>query len=238
MRFDAGRGMNPIKVEPLTSRTEDDLLAAMREAPERDEPKLVYADWLLANGDVRGELIVLDHQDRTTGGIQDADRLWQLLVLSAEHGFLRLPDDPDSRILPFRGGGSFPVQYELDHEGHDYYLRWRYGFSIDVDHETVLECDLDLQDNEWTDEQTNVMLAIVSEAIRAGAPLSELTFPDAAGFRAHPSHRAGPCPAYCLPDEFMNRLDLDPLHFTLLARDRGRWYDLWGRFKRIGSTKR
>ncbi|MFO7565688.1 MAG: TIGR02996 domain-containing protein [Enhygromyxa sp.] len=36
-----------------------ELLAAVHAAPERDEPRLVYADWLAARGDPHGEFIVL-----------------------------------------------------------------------------------------------------------------------------------------------------------------------------------
>jgi uncharacterized protein (TIGR02996 family) len=37
----------------------DDMLAAIRAAPADDAPRLVYADWLLERGDLRGELINL-----------------------------------------------------------------------------------------------------------------------------------------------------------------------------------
>ena len=39
--------------------TEAELLAAIHADPRDDAPRLVYADWLLERGDVRGELIVL-----------------------------------------------------------------------------------------------------------------------------------------------------------------------------------
>jgi uncharacterized protein (TIGR02996 family) len=39
--------------------SEAELLAAVYENPDRDEPRLVYADWLLERGNPRGELIVL-----------------------------------------------------------------------------------------------------------------------------------------------------------------------------------
>ncbi len=37
---------------------EAELLELMRAAPDDEGPRLVYADWLLARGDARGELIV------------------------------------------------------------------------------------------------------------------------------------------------------------------------------------
>lgn len=93
-----------------------------------------------------------------------------------------VPDDPCAQILPFTGGGSYPTQYDVDREGHHYYLRWRYGFSIDVDDEDLLECDLDTATtNEWTFRETTMILAIVSEAIREGRSLATLVFPDQAG---------------------------------------------------------
>jgi uncharacterized protein (TIGR02996 family) len=45
--------------------TREELLADIRKQPDRDEPRLVYADWLIERGDPRGELIEL--QCRGTG---------------------------------------------------------------------------------------------------------------------------------------------------------------------------
>ena len=207
---------------------EAELLELMRAAPDDEGPRLVFADWLLGRGDARGELIVLDQRDRA-GRLRGIDEIERLLVLAAEHGFPQLPDDPCARILPFTGGGSFPVQYDVDHGGHNYYLRWRYGFSIDVDHETVLDGDLDtLTTNEWTLRETTVILAIVSDAILRGAPLSELTFPSADDFPRHPRYHVGPAPAYGFPEEF-HAASHGTARWTLQARDFERWYALWDR---------
>jgi len=212
---------------------EGELFELMRAAPDDDGPKLVYADWLLERGDPRGELIVLDHRERA-GLLTAASELERLLALAAGHGFPHLPDDPCARILPFRGGGSYPVQYELDHEGHNYYLRWRYGFSIDVDHETVLEGDLEtLTSNQWTLRETTVILAIVSDAILRGAPLSELTFPSRDDLPRHPSYRVGRAPHYGLPEALMRDLGRGPDDWRLEARDFGRWHTLWGHLERL-----
>jgi uncharacterized protein (TIGR02996 family) len=45
-----------------------ELLAAVHASPDRDEPRLVYADWLAAHGDPRGEFIVLQLQRARSGG--------------------------------------------------------------------------------------------------------------------------------------------------------------------------
>jgi|GEM_PF-5299388 len=206
---------------------EADLFAAMRAAPEDDAPRLVYADWLLARGDVRGMLILLEQRERAGEPLTVA-QLDQLLELASRFGFPRLPDDPCADIFRFTGGGSFPTQYWLHHAGHEYYLRWRYGFSIEVDDETVLEGDLDtLTTNEWTFRETNVILAIVSTAIRAGSPLSELRFPDQAGLRTHPRYHVGRSPLYGFPDDLY-----DPDRRVEL-RDRHRWYHLYDRRQRL-----
>ena len=219
---------------------EAELLELMRAAPDDEGPRLVYADWLLARGDARGELIVLDQRERAgqlagPGALAELERL---LVLAAEHGFPRLPDDPCAGILPFTGGGSFPVQYDVDHAGHSYYLRWRYGFSIDVDDVTVLDGDLDtLTTNEWTFRETTVILAIVSDAILRGAPLSELAFPSAADFPRHPRYHVGRAPAYCFP-EALSAIAPGSAGWTLEVRDFGRWHALWDRWQALRGLAR
>jgi uncharacterized protein (TIGR02996 family) len=215
---------------------EGELLAQMRATPDDEALRLVYADVLLERGDPRGELVLLDTRDRT-GALATPAEMERLLHLSAEHGFPRLPDDPDAHILDFRGGGSYPVQYTGYHDGHSYYLRWRYGFSIDVDDEVALEGDLDLSSNEWTFRETNVILSIVSAAIHAGAALSELTFPDAGGIRSHPDYRVGRCPTYGvfppfeLPEGATRKR-------TLACRDFARWHALHRRWQRALGVDR
>jgi uncharacterized protein (TIGR02996 family) len=222
----------------MEDRLEAKLLDAIREKPDDDRARLVYADWLLERGDVRGELIVLEHRERMEPeGLVDPVALTRLLEIAADHGFSQLPDDPDAGILRFHGGGSCPVQYWLEYGGREYYLRHRSGFSISVDDETVNEWDLDVEHGRWTDEECNVMLTIISDAIRRDLPLAELTFPDAAGFLAHPAHRLGPVPQYVIPEEFwpligrpVPELRAGPY---LAARDRERWYYLWKRLKKL-----
>lgn len=209
---------------------ENALLAQIRAAPGDGELRLVYADALLERGDPRGELVLLDTRDHL-GALATPAEMERLLHLSAEHGFPRLPDDPDAHILEFDGGGSFPVQYWCEHAGHRYYLRWRYGFSIDVDDVDVLETDLDLDTNEWTFRETNVVLSIVSAAIHAGTPLSDLTFPDEAGIRSHADYRVGRCPPYGLPAPF-ELPEGATWKRTLACRDFARWHALHRRWQR------
>lgn len=214
----------------MSNRTaEHDLLAAIRASPGDVGPRLVYADWLTSRDDERGELITLDEHERS-GAPLTREQLDRLLRLAATHGFPKLPDDPCADILRWTGGGSFPVQYDLEHAGHRYYLRWRsYDFSIEVDDSLVFEGTLDTRSgDEWTILETNVILAIVSRAIQSGAPLSELLFPDQAGMRAHPMSFPGRCPQFVFPEDFDGRegLGLEPRDFT-------RWHQLWEHRQRM-----
>jgi uncharacterized protein (TIGR02996 family) len=218
---------------------EELLLEAMRASPDDAGPRLVYADWLLTRGDARGELIILEHRERTTaGGIIAPELLLRFVLLAAEHGFSRLPGDPDGDLLPFTGGGSHPVQYEVDHtDGRHYYLRWRHGgFSIDVDDEPVLDTELDVEhDSDWTHEETNVILALVSDAIRSGLEtVAKLVFPAGDAMRSHPRYRAGPHPFYVLPEELRARFEPET---ALQARDRDRWHALWRRLNQLPERR-
>jgi hypothetical protein len=178
----------------------------------------------------QAELLALEQRELDPG-LTELDEIERLLELSARLGFVRPADDPCARILPFEGGGSYPVQYTLDHAGHHYYLRWRYGFSIDVDNEGVLEGDLETTTtNEWTFRETTVILAIVSDAILRGAPLSELEFPDSpAAYAQHPHYHLGRAPLFCFPDDFVALHGTAAKSWCLELRDFGRWYALWNR---------
>lgn len=179
------------------------------------------------------ELEDLDRRDRL-GASLGVEELGRLLDLAALHGFPRGPDDPCAQILPFHGGGSYPVQYEVNHAGRHYYLRWRYGFSLDVDDVTVLECDLDtMTTNEWTFRELTVLLAIVSDAIRLGTPLSELVFPTAEELLRHPRYILGRVPLYFRPDRDGFPHEAEQRGVVLEVRDYGRWYRLWERRERL-----
>src|SRR5262245_31158206 len=64
------------------------LLAAIHAAPRDDAPRLVYGDWLLEQGDPRGELIALQYK-RRSGSLDKAamDRETELIE---EHGAMWL----------------------------------------------------------------------------------------------------------------------------------------------------
>jgi uncharacterized protein (TIGR02996 family) len=198
------------------------LLAAVRAAPDDDGPKLVYADWLIERGDPRGELVALEHRDRTIPGGLELAALERLVELVGRLGFPRLAA-PESQVdrLPWEGGGGFPVQYFLDWEGRSYYLRYRWGgFTVDVDDLTVVSCGLGLQaGGEWTAEETNVILSVVSRAIVEETPMAALEAElEALDLRAHPDHRAGRHPLYTAGVE---------------ARDEGRYRELVRRLQRL-----
>ncbi len=70
---------------------EDDLLAAIAADVDSDEPRLVYADWLLTNEDPRGEQIVLQHRFDTAPNTMPAEAKARLHALvSAQTTALRI----------------------------------------------------------------------------------------------------------------------------------------------------
>jgi hypothetical protein len=93
-------------------------------------------------------------------------------------------------------GGSCPVQYEVDHEGHHYYVRYKHSWiTITVDNakdvlEQGLAPDAD-DDGFWNDEETNVYLHLISDAIRAGT-LASLRLPTKKEAKSHPLYVQGP----------------------------------------------
>jgi uncharacterized protein (TIGR02996 family) len=210
----------------LSTTTEEDLLAAIRDHPG-DDSILVFADWLLSRGDRRGDLLVLDHRDRTTpGGLRDPDSLVGLLRLAAEFGFPHLPD-PDEHLLPWRQVGRLH-EYLADHAGRRYWLRCYPNGLIawKVDDEP-LAGNRTCGGLQLTDEETNVILSIASRGVRAGVPFEDLTFPATPeAMRVHPDHRLGPLPMY-LAHELAEDFGRDD--WSLRARDYDRWYALWHR---------
>jgi len=106
-------------------------------------------------------------------------------------------------ILPFKGGGSFPVQYELIIDEAGYYVRYRSGWlSIDKNGVEVFEQCLnaaDEYDGEWSDEETTVYLYLIGKAIEAG-DFDGLALPDKEAAKSHPLYMPGPQPAYVFID--------------------------------------
>jgi uncharacterized protein (TIGR02996 family) len=189
-----------------------------------DQARLVYADWLMSRGDRRGELIVLDHKERTTpGGLTHPDHVAALLRLAAEFGFPHLPD-PDAHILPWQQLGR-DHDYRVEHDGHTYTLVRRATLLLAIDTKPPLEnITLTLQER-WTDEQVNVIMSMVSRAIRRGSEFTKLVFPEADEMRRMPEHRLGPLPMY-YSAEIIEDFEAD---WMLRARDHARWYRIYDR---------
>ena len=106
------------------------------------------------------------------------------------------PMDPLVRILShFSGGGSCPVQYDATVAGKQYYVRYRHGaVTVDVDGAEAYARDIGGdRDGDWTDEETNVYLSLVSEAILAGE-WSRLVLPLLSECRASRYFFKGPHP--------------------------------------------
>lgn len=218
----------------------DDLLVAITADPDDRDPQLVLADSLLSAGDPRGELIVLDHRDDATpGGLAEPAALERLLLLAAVYGF-PCPRNELEPMLPFEGGGAYPVQYEVTHGGHHYYIRYRHerlSVTIDdgaiasgVDYPDGFPQDLHLlESGDWTDEETHTILTILGDAIRAGTPLAELEFPF--GRQALPRYRDAPLRCYALPAEFTAPRGLGRYDHGLAARDYHRWHARWARLR-------
>ncbi len=213
-----------------------DLLAAITADPDDEAPQLVIADWLLANGDLRGELIILDHHDRTSpSGLTDPDAIERLLLLAAEYSFPRARD-ADDPMLPFVGGGGHPVQYEVDFGDHHYYVRYRHGtLSVSID-DGAIESGVDYPDGydlelasegEWSDEECATILQLLSDAIRAGTPLPDLVFPYMPD--PLPLYDGGPLRGYRLPAKFTIPRGIARDRYGLAARDYHRWHWIWHR---------
>lgn len=102
-------------------------------------------------------------------------------------------------ILPFEGGGSFPVQYEVDVGNTNYYVRYRGSWlTIEKNHEEVFEQCLNPAndgDGEWSDEETTVYLYLISGAIRSG-DFGTLALPSKDQVKSHPLYVPGPQPVY------------------------------------------
>lgn len=185
-----------------------------------DQARLVYADWLMARGDRRGELIALDVRDRATpGGLQNPDQISTLLRLAAELGFPHIPD-PCAHILPFEQLGRVDHDYRVEHDGHRYTLARAF---LTIDDGAPRENPTLRIPRRWTDEETNVILSIISRAIRTNTPFETLVFPD--DMRSHPDHRLGPLPMYHSA-EVLEDFDAP---WMLRARDHARWYAIYDR---------
>lgn len=210
--------------------SEDQVKAPLRDNPHDEAALHVYADWLQERGDPRGELVMLQHRDYL-GELTDRDALARYLELTAEHGFLVLPDDPCERILRFRTTLNRPdaTEYTLQRGGRVYIVRHdrrQALFQIFVDGVSVVE-------RKGTfafarPEEINVVFAIISDKILKGHALGPVQFPRYPMLDRHPAYHVGRFPTWPLPSELANT----PLaRWHLDHRDCGRWLGVWKRFR-------
>lgn len=223
--------MNP---EDPGDKVTDGLVGEIEASPEDEGPQLVIADWLQSQGDPRGELIILAHREKS-GGELDLAALERLLFLASDYGFPR--SRPEDDVLPFVGRSN-PVRYTVHFGGRNYIVRFADGTLI-VDLE---DGDANLQwelggrvrlafggSNAWTEEQADLILPLVSDAIRAQTPIRDLWFP----FDPDPlpTYDGGPRRAYRVPVDFRTRYGLHHTRYGIAARDLHRWLAIWGRLR-------
>jgi uncharacterized protein (TIGR02996 family) len=216
---------------------QDELITMIASDPDDEAPPLVLADLLQSDDDPRGELIVLDHRDRTTpGGVTEPDALERLLLLSAVYGFPHARDH-ETEQLAFRSR-VYLSHYEIDFEGHRHEVRYhQYQLFISTDghldpgRAPVRGRTLrGLQrHSDWTYDEMRVILSIVSDALRARTPLAELHFP----YAGHPLpvYAGAPRRVYVLPERFTRPRQLPHYDHGLAACDYHRWHALWRRLR-------
>jgi hypothetical protein len=112
-----------------------------------------------------------------------------------------VPDIQGSDIvLPFPDWGcSCPVQYEIQYGGHEYYIRYRHSWlTIQLADEEIFAQQLASErddDGFWSDEATNVYLALISRAIRDGN-VQDLELPWKYEITTNEFYRKGPYRGY------------------------------------------
>ena len=114
------------------------------------------------------------------------------------------------------GGGACPVQWELVYQDRVYYIHYRGGWlTIDADADTDQEKEVFLQalaperanDGYWSDEETNVYLHLISDAIRNDT-LADLRIPKKVEVRQSEHYCRGAYPVYVVRDESGNDLEV------------------------------
>jgi hypothetical protein len=115
-------------------------------------------------------------------------------------------------LLPAKGGGSCPVQYDVFHRERVYYVRFRHDeLSVDlvrigdrrIDFRPLFDAELECIETQsigvggsWSAEETNVMLSLISAAIRRN-DFSTLQLPESkAALRASEHYQLGPYPLH------------------------------------------
>jgi uncharacterized protein (TIGR02996 family) len=233
---------------------EAELLAAVTADPEDADAQLVLADWLQASGDDRGELILLDHRERTTpGGLAEPAAIDRLLVLAAAYGF-PCAREPAPGPVPNRDDAELVDGYYVQIREREYWVRCRrhgepdpaadveqledleLGPWLDVPGELCLQLD---NASDWTAEQYQVILGIIGDAIREGTSVSELCFPYDGLYDGPPlpCYPDAPRRVYALPNAFAKPRGLRRDRHALAARDYQRWHALWERLQRWSNYK-
>jgi uncharacterized protein (TIGR02996 family) len=205
----------------MATATEREFLDAIRRAPDDAVAVQVYGDWLLDQGDPRGELIALQASEAEL----DAPHVLRLLQLAAEHGFIRVPDDPERDVLRFAGGvipdGAYRIVYEVVHAGHAYrVVESRTELRLDVDNKTVRTDEPRIM---ISPQSANAVLARISAAILADEPLAKLELP------TELRGRIGRFPTERVPDDLAALWPPGVRHIDF--RDLARWRALANRWR-------
>jgi uncharacterized protein (TIGR02996 family) len=218
----------------------EDLLSAITADPDDEAPQLVIADHLMAEGDPRGELIVLDHRERT--GQLDREALERLLVLAAEYGFPHA-DDRAAPLLAFGRLDGDALAYDFTVGTQRWLIRYagrRLVIEEDVPPATQAwlrtskthRWELATEDPDtWTDDERHGIFRAISDAVAAKAPLDELRFPCGTGMSL-PQHEGCPLRCYTLPTEFTIPREIMRNRYALAARDYHRWHRVWQKLAR------
>lgn len=218
----------------MADQPSDELQAAIAAVPDDVQSQLVLADLLMSDGDPRGELIMLDHRERT-GGLTDPDGIERLLLLAAEYSFPRA--HADEPLLGFFGYGSRPPAYSAAHKHTQYDVRYRgqvLEVLVNAGNNPTLSARLDLAADAWTEQEATTILRLLSDAIRAETPLELLRMPFIND--APPVYDSGPLRGYRLPQRFRERYRLQPDRYGLAPRDYHRWLAIWTRLSNGDSS--
>lgn len=92
----------------------DALEARLRDDPGDWPTWLVYGDWLLEQGDARGELIRLEHQRSLAGARVGGDVVARIEALSKKHAGRWSPEVPPSAALGWTNGFVTSLSLPLD----------------------------------------------------------------------------------------------------------------------------
>jgi uncharacterized protein (TIGR02996 family) len=203
--------------------TESEFRAAIRRAPTDRQAVQVFADWLLDRGDARGELLVLQEREDELG----VDQLERLLVLSAEHGFMVLPDDPEADVLRFAGGSRHGergvyIEYSLRYWSRVWTVtETRDKLVIDVDGR---EARSDAPHGMIRPEAATAVLSALSRAIHNGTALQSFALP------VPGEGNVGRFPTEPIPDQLAAR-HRDGVARHIDLRDLARWRRLFARWR-------